>query len=81
MICCERSSRYRKVALLYFKADYLIIQFLFFRYLIEKDYPGMMIGPEPTTDKFVIIAHNKEEGKVKEKNNDIKRNKIIYLDS
>ena len=24
----------------------------------------MMIGPEPTTDKFVIIAHNKEEGKV-----------------
>jgi len=36
----------------------------FIRYLIEKDYPGMMIGPEPTTDKFVIIAHNKEEGKI-----------------
>jgi len=35
----------------------------FIRYIIEKDYPGMMIGPEPTTDKFEIIAYGKEDVK------------------
>ena len=25
------------------------------RYLLEKDFPGMRIGPEPTTDNFHII--------------------------
>ncbi|XP_050529614.1 EH domain-containing protein 4-like isoform X2 [Daktulosphaira vitifoliae] len=27
----------------------------FIRYLIEKDYPGIRVGPEPTTDKFMVI--------------------------
>ena len=30
------------------------------RYLLESDYPGMNIGPEPTTDRFVAIMHNPE---------------------
>ena len=25
-----------------------------------EDYPGINIGPEPTTDKFTIILHGKE---------------------
>jgi hypothetical protein len=35
------------------------------RYLIEKDFPGMLIGPEPTTDRFHVISYGKEEGKVR----------------
>ena len=29
----------------------------FLRYLLEQDFPGMRIGPEPTTDRFVAIMH------------------------
>lgn len=32
----------------------------FVRYLIDKDYPGIRIGPEPTTDKFVAVMHGEE---------------------
>lgn len=32
----------------------------FVRYLIDKDYPGIRIGPEPTTDKFVAVMYNEE---------------------
>ncbi|KAF0753342.1 EH domain-containing protein 3-like [Aphis craccivora] len=31
------------------------------RYLIEKDYPGIRIGPEPTTDKFMVIMGGDNE--------------------
>ena len=34
------------------------------RYLLEKDFPGMRIGPEPTTDNFHVIEHAEEEGKI-----------------
>ncbi|KAL8449669.1 hypothetical protein Emed_002924 [Eimeria media] len=27
----------------------------FVQHLLERDYPGLRIGPEPTTDKFVAI--------------------------
>eukprot|EP01056_Protomagalhaensia_sp_Gyna25_P000797 Protomagalhaensia_sp_Gyna_25__796@NODE_1383_length_1893_cov_13_142395_g1112_i0_p1_GENE_NODE_1383_length_1893_cov_13_142395_g1112_i0NODE_1383_length_1893_cov_13_142395_g1112_i0_p1_ORF_typecomplete_len466_score85_23DUF5600/PF18150_1/9_7e30Dynamin_N/PF00350_23/2_1e14EHD_N/PF16880_5/1_2e10MMR_HSR1/PF01926_23/2_9e07FeoB_N/PF02421_18/7_8FeoB_N/PF02421_18/0_00053GTP_EFTU/PF00009_27/16GTP_EFTU/PF00009_27/0_00065RsgA_GTPase/PF03193_16/7_4RsgA_GTPase/PF03193_16/0_22Septin/PF00735_18/0_014Septin/PF00735_18 len=30
----------------------------FVRHLLEKDYPGLRIGPEPTTDKFVAVCHS-----------------------
>ena len=36
----------------------------FIRYLLEKDFPGIRIGPEPTTDGFVSIMHNDSEGVV-----------------
>jgi len=36
----------------------------FIRYLIDKEYPGSMIGPEPTTDRFEVISHGKEDNKV-----------------
>ena len=28
----------------------------FIKYLLESDFPGMRIGPEPTTDCFIIIS-------------------------
>lgn len=30
----------------------------FIKYLIEQDYPGLRIGPEPTTDRFIAVMHN-----------------------
>lgn len=36
----------------------------FIRYILEKDYPGMRIGPEPTTDTFHIVDHAKEDGHI-----------------
>jgi len=29
----------------------------FIRYLLEKDFPGIRIGPEPTTDRFIVVMH------------------------
>lgn len=29
----------------------------FIRHLLQRDYPGLCIGPEPTTDKFVCVRH------------------------
>lgn len=31
------------------------------RYLIEKDYPGIRVGPEPTTDKFMVVMGGDNE--------------------
>ena len=33
----------------------------FIRYLLESDFPGMRIGPEPTTDGFVVLMHGDQE--------------------
>ncbi|KAF3849724.1 hypothetical protein F7725_019443 [Dissostichus mawsoni] len=34
----------------------------FIRYLLEQDFPGMRIGPEPTTDSFIAVMHGDNEG-------------------
>jgi EH domain-containing protein 1 len=34
----------------------------FIRYLLEQDFPGIRIGPEPTTDRFIAVMHSEEEG-------------------
>ena len=39
-------------------------QIFFPRYLLERDFPGMRIGPEPTTDNFHVIEHAEEDGKI-----------------
>ena len=33
----------------------------FIRYLLERDFPGIRIGPEPTTDRFVAVMHGPHE--------------------
>ena len=34
----------------------------FIKYLLGgRDYPGINIGPEPTTDRFVVVEHALEE--------------------
>lgn len=34
----------------------------FIRYLLEQDFPGMRIGPEPTTDSFIAVMYGETEG-------------------
>jgi GTPase SAR1 family protein len=34
----------------------------FIKYLLEREFPGIRIGPEPTTDSFVAVMHNSSEG-------------------
>ncbi|KAK2847058.1 hypothetical protein Q5P01_010057 [Channa striata] len=34
----------------------------FIRYLIEQDFPGSRVGPEPTTDCFTALMHGETEG-------------------
>ena len=35
----------------------------FIRFLIDADYPGLRVGPEPTTDKFVVVMHGDARGR------------------
>lgn len=32
------------------------------RYLLEEDFPGSRVGPEPTTDCFTAVMHGEVEG-------------------
>lgn len=34
------------------------------RYLLEQDFPGMRIGPEPTTDSFIAVMHGEMDGTI-----------------
>jgi len=34
----------------------------FIRYLLEQDFPGIRIGPEPTTDRFIAVMHADQDG-------------------
>ncbi|KAH3846731.1 EH domain-containing protein 3-like [Dreissena polymorpha] len=34
----------------------------FIRYLLESDFPGLRIGPEPTTDRFIAVMTGEQEG-------------------
>jgi len=36
----------------------------FIRYLLESDFPGIRIGPEPTTDSFIAVMHAEHENVV-----------------
>ena len=36
----------------------------FIRYLLEQDFPGIRIGPEPTTDRFIAVMHGAQEGMI-----------------
>lgn len=41
-----------------------IFVFSISRYLLEQDFPGMRIGPEPTTDSFIAVMYGETEGNV-----------------
>eukprot|EP00127_Corallochytrium_limacisporum_P002458 Clim_evm15s128 gene=Clim_evmTU15s128 len=33
----------------------------FIRYILGRDYPGIHVGPEPTTDRFLAVMHGSED--------------------
>lgn len=33
----------------------------FIRYLLERDFPGIRVGPEPTTDSFIAVMHGEKD--------------------
>lgn len=37
----------------------------FIRHLIKNDYPGIHVGPEPTTDRFIAVVHGSESKVIK----------------
>ena len=37
-----------------------LLNYYYYRHLIKQDYPGMRVGPEPTTDKFIILKYNED---------------------
>lgn len=36
----------------------------FIRYLLGREFPGMRIGPEPTTDRFCAVMYSETEGTI-----------------
>ena len=42
----------------------VISQTTFLNHLLGEDFPGMHIGPEPTTDKFMALFHGGDDGPV-----------------
>eukprot|EP00039_Didymoeca_costata_P031438 m.34714 g.34714 ORF g.34714 m.34714 type:complete len:538 (-) comp8767_c1_seq1:1162-2775(-) len=41
--------------------QYSVGKSTFIRYLLEQEYPGSHIGPEPTTDRFLCVMHGAQE--------------------
>jgi len=41
--------------------QYSVGKSTFIRHLLGRDYPGLRIGPEPTTDKFVCVLHGSSD--------------------
>lgn len=41
--------------------QYSVGKTTFIKYLLERDFPGCRIGPEPTTDRFVAIMHGPQD--------------------
>ena len=36
----------------------------FIKYLLEKEFPGCRIGPEPTTDRFIVVMNGDNDSVV-----------------
>jgi EH domain-containing protein 1 len=36
----------------------------FIKYVLQSDFPGARIGPEPTTDKFIAVTYGNEDRRV-----------------
>lgn len=41
--------------------QYSVGKTTFIQYLLERDFPGVRIGPEPTTDRFTAIMHGPQD--------------------
>lgn len=60
---------FKGIGVIYFSPSspsYSLLLYIFSvsRYLLEQDFPGMRIGPEPTTDSFIAVMYGESEGSV-----------------
>ena len=44
-----------------FKTSFSAGKTTFVKHLLQREYPGINIGPEPTTDRFVVVMDGMEE--------------------
>ena len=56
-----RDSDFDAKPLVLFLGQYSTGKTSFIRYLLEGNYPGANIGPEPTTDRFVAVMGGKDQ--------------------
>jgi len=41
--------------------EYSVGKSSFIKYMLDQDFPGIRIGPEPTTDEFSVVMHGQSE--------------------
>ncbi|KAI3388180.1 hypothetical protein SNEBB_009902 [Seison nebaliae] len=44
--------------------QYSVGKTTFIRYILEEDFPGIRIGPEPTTDGYIAVMHAEDTGAI-----------------
>lgn len=65
----KHKAKHEATSLLYYKIRahhglMVLLCLVGLRYLLEQDFPGMRIGPEPTTDGFIAVMYGECEGVV-----------------
>lgn len=56
-----RDSDFDAAPLIMLVGQYSTGKTSFIKYILQRDFPGIRIGPEPTTDRFVAIMHGTDE--------------------
>jgi GTPase SAR1 family protein len=56
-----KDSDFDAVPLIMLVGQYSTGKTSFIKYILQRDFPGIRIGPEPTTDRFVAIMHGTDE--------------------
>jgi len=58
---CLRVSDFDAQPMVLLLGQYSVGKTSFIEYMLKRTFPGMRIGPEPTTDRFVAVMHDKED--------------------
>jgi EH domain-containing protein 1 len=58
---CLEDSDFDAPPMVLMLGQYSVGKTSFIKYLLERDFPGQRIGPEPTTDRFVAVMHGQAE--------------------
>jgi len=64
MTPCLAEADFLAAPMVLLMGQYSVGKTTFIKYLLERDFPGSRIGPEPTTDKFVAVMYNQDKERV-----------------
>eukprot|EP00941_MAST-03F_sp_MAST-3F-sp1_P000863 g863.t1 len=56
-----RDSDFEAKPMVLLLGQYSVGKTTFIRYLLQRDFPGIRIGPEPTTDRFHVLMHGNDD--------------------